>query len=78
MTVKSKDVSNYHVYFDNYFTSPDLLVFLKKQDLQATGTVRDNRVFTEDMFPNKNSETRKKSKKPAVIQNDGSLLKNIN
>lgn len=32
------------MYFDNYFTSPDLLVHLKKIGLKATGVVRKDRV----------------------------------
>ncbi|XP_051169421.1 piggyBac transposable element-derived protein 3-like [Leptopilina boulardi] len=34
----------YHVYFDNLFCCPDLLVHLKKIGLRATGTVRSNRI----------------------------------
>lgn len=30
----------YHLYFDNYFCSPDLLVHLNNIDIRATGTVR--------------------------------------
>jgi len=44
------EISKYHVTFDNYFCSPDLLVRLKKLGLRATGTVRDERVFTKEMF----------------------------
>lgn len=34
----------YHLWFDNYFTNPDLLVYLRNLGLRATGTVRTNRV----------------------------------
>lgn len=43
-TPKDK-LQDYHVAFDNFFTSPDLLVHLKKLGLKATGTVRQNRVY---------------------------------
>ena len=32
------------VFFDNFFTSYDLLVFLREQQIKATGTVRENRL----------------------------------
>ena len=63
--VKGDGISNYNVCFDNYFSSPDLLVHLLKKGLKCTGTVRENRVLTKDMFPevdNANSKM-KKSKK---------------
>lgn len=34
----------HHVYFDNFFTSVDLMTSLKKDDILACGTVRRNRV----------------------------------
>ena len=34
----------YHIYFDNLFTSPDLLVHLKNQGVRATGTIRKDRI----------------------------------
>lgn len=37
-------LSQYHLYIDNYFCSPDLLVHLKKAGLRVTGTVRENRI----------------------------------
>jgi len=33
----------YHIYFDNFFTSVDLLVTLKLHNILACGTVRKNR-----------------------------------
>lgn len=33
----------YHLYFDNYFTTIPLLIELKKRNINATGTVRENR-----------------------------------
>lgn len=35
---------NHKVYFDNYFTSPDLQIFLAKKGIWSVGTVRQNRV----------------------------------
>ncbi|XP_033225641.1 piggyBac transposable element-derived protein 3-like [Belonocnema kinseyi] len=34
----------YHIYFDNLFSSPDLLVHLKNKNLRATSTVRKDRI----------------------------------
>lgn len=34
---------NHHVYFDNFFTSVDLLIYLKENQIFACGTVRKNR-----------------------------------
>ena len=48
-------ISNYYVCFDNYFSSPDLLVHLLKKGLKCTETVRENRVLTKDMFPEVNN-----------------------
>lgn len=42
-TVKRK-LADYHVYFDNFFTSFDLVLHLKKLGLRCTGTIRENRV----------------------------------
>lgn len=47
--VEEDRVKQYHIYFDNLFTSPDLLVHLLQKGLVSTGTVRDNRVFTKDI-----------------------------
>jgi len=40
----TKKIVNYHIYFNNFFANPDLLVYLKNIDVRATGTVRANRV----------------------------------
>lgn len=34
---------NYHLYFDNYFTSVGLIISLKNDGIQACRTVRSNR-----------------------------------
>lgn len=39
-----RKLQNYHIYFDNLFSSPDLLIHLKKIGLRATGVVRSDRV----------------------------------
>ncbi|XP_043469690.1 piggyBac transposable element-derived protein 3-like [Leptopilina heterotoma] len=44
MTTSRKKIEAYHLYFDNYFSSPDLLIHLKKVGLNATGVVQKNRV----------------------------------
>ena len=38
-----EDPKSYRVFFDNYFTSHDLLVLLKEQGYRASGTIRENR-----------------------------------
>ena len=43
-SVVPRKLIQYHLYFDNYFTNPDLFVHLTKMGLKATGTVRVNRV----------------------------------
>lgn len=47
-TVIPRNLSRYHIYFDNYFTSLDLLIHLKKIELCATGTVRENRIAVKN------------------------------
>jgi len=44
-SVASVKLSQYHIYCDNFFTSFDLIVHLKKLvGLRYTGTIRENRV----------------------------------
>lgn len=51
--VSIRNLHKYHVYFDNLFTSPDLLVHLQRLGLRATGTVRENRVSIKHSIPKK-------------------------
>lgn len=53
LTVPKQDLEKYHVCFDNFFTSPDVLLHLKNLGLKATGTVRQNRVYEKKMEQNK-------------------------
>lgn len=41
----SDKLKDYHVAFDNFFTSPDLMIHLNELGLKATGTVRRDRVY---------------------------------
>lgn len=43
-SVVPRKIPQYHLYFDNFFSNPDLLVHLRKVGLRATGTVRENRI----------------------------------
>ncbi|XP_043470937.1 piggyBac transposable element-derived protein 3-like [Leptopilina heterotoma] len=43
-----RNISLYHLYFDNFFTSFDLVLHLKKRGLQSTGTIRENRIKKDD------------------------------
>lgn len=52
-TVPRDRLTDYHVTFDNFFTSPDLLVHLNKLGLKATGTVRKDRVYEMDSIKDK-------------------------
>lgn len=52
MTAAGK-VSQYHLYFDNFFTNLDLVVHLKKLNLKCTGTVRENRVREKNVINKK-------------------------
>ncbi|XP_058807569.1 piggyBac transposable element-derived protein 3-like [Phymastichus coffea] len=48
-----RKLSDYHIYFDNFFTSPDLLIHLNKYGLRSTGTVRKDRVKEKHEFEKK-------------------------
>lgn len=50
-SVPTEHLKTYEIIFDNYFTSPDLMIHLKKVGLLATGTVRQNRVKTKTELP---------------------------
>ncbi|XP_058809937.1 piggyBac transposable element-derived protein 3-like [Phymastichus coffea] len=52
-SVVPRKIMQYHVWFDNYFTSPDLLVHLHNLGLKATGTVRVNRVKVKNNLDKK-------------------------
>ena len=43
-------ISQFHLYFDNYFTNLDLIVPLKKLGLKCTGTIRDNTVKEKNVI----------------------------
>ena len=43
---------NYHLFFDNYFTSPSLVQELHTKGIYCTGTVRANRVGSLSIKPN--------------------------
>lgn len=50
-SVSVENLRAYEVYFDNFFTSPDLMVHLKRVGLSSTGTKRQNRVKTKTDLP---------------------------
>ncbi|KAL7290369.1 hypothetical protein TKK_0016062 [Trichogramma kaykai] len=54
--VVPKKIINYHLYFDNYFSSPDLSVHLLRLGIRATATVRANRVRDVSNDVDKNSQ----------------------
>ncbi|XP_058793768.1 piggyBac transposable element-derived protein 2-like [Phymastichus coffea] len=51
--ISKRKLLDYHLYFDNYFTSPDLIVHLGKYGLRSTGTVRKDRVKVKHTFEKK-------------------------
>jgi len=53
MTVPNEKLKDCHICFDNYFSSPDLIVHLKNIGLKATGTVRQDRVYQLTTLGNK-------------------------
>ena len=44
LSTPARKLDRFYIYFDNLFTSPDLLVHLKKIGIRATDTVRADRV----------------------------------
>ena len=51
--LSKRKLFNYHLYFDNYFTSPDLVIHLNKCGSRSTGTVRKDRVKEKHIFEKK-------------------------
>lgn len=60
-----EQLEKYHITFDNFFTSPDLLLHLAKLGLKATGTVRQNRVYNVNIEQGK--KTGKKQQKKVTV-----------
>jgi len=51
--VVPRKITQYHLYFDNFFCNPDLLIHLRTVGLRATGTVRRNRVNIDNELDKK-------------------------
>lgn len=49
-----KNKSHHKVYFDNFFTSYNLMIHLKGLGFHATGTIRENRLMSCPLEPAKN------------------------
>lgn len=56
-----------HVYFDNYYTSPELLLKLKKKKILACGTVRSNRKGLPAEYMKKTAPAVKKLKRGEAL-----------
>ena len=56
--LSKRKLSDYHLYFDNYFTSPDLVFHLNKCGLRSMGTARKDRVKEKHIFEKKLREDR--------------------
>jgi hypothetical protein len=52
------------IFFDNLFTSRDLLIYLQTKQMFATGTIRENRLSN---FPLQSSKDMKKQKEALMI-----------
>jgi len=52
-TIPVGKISQFHLYFDNFFTNLDLVVHLKKLGLKCTGTIRENRVKDKNVLKKK-------------------------
>lgn len=63
-TATPRQLGKYHVYFDNLFCSPDLLVHLKRLNIRATGVVRADRI------KEKNEIAKKATKGTYIAKND--------
>ena len=63
-SVPKNKLAEYHVCFDNFFSSPDLLVHLQNLGLKATATVRQNRVYEMK----EEEEKGKKGKKTKLVR----------
>ena len=61
--------ANYHIYMDNFYTSPDLFVALAAMDTYACGTIRKNR----GQFPTNFKEGKLKRGESSYIQTDDLL-----
>ena len=60
--VSDLEFSYRKVYFDNYFTTPDLLEYLHKKGIYAAGTIRTNR----KAIPKEFCESTKKMRWPFI------------
>ena len=67
-----KDVSNHVVFFDNFFTSHQLISDLKGKGIRACGTVRDNRTGKCPLLSKK--EIQKKARGTYDFRSDGEVL----
>ena len=52
-SVGLKKITQYHLYFDNYFCNADLLIHLKKLGIMATGTMRADRLKEKNVLEKK-------------------------
>ena len=62
--------SNYHIITDNFFTSPQLLHFLREKEIAATGTVRLNRVENAPLKPVKEMKKLERGSADFVIDDN--------
>ena len=54
-TLTFRKVGLYHLYMDNYFTSLDLFVHLRKMGLHSIGTIRENRIKEKNYIDKKST-----------------------
>lgn len=62
---------NHHYYFDNFFTSYDIILNLKKKGIRATGTIRQNRMKNCPILSQ--NEMKKKARGYYDFRSDGDV-----
>lgn len=60
---------NFSVYFDNLFTSIDLLTFLQTKGIRATGTIRDNQIPRNSGLPSKKKQEKEQRGSSSIASN---------
>jgi len=55
LNTTKKKLGMYHLYCDNFFTSPDLFIHLQQIGLKATGVVRKDRIKEENSIDKKST-----------------------
>ena len=71
MTLNLKRNVNHKVYFDNYFTSVNLMTYLSHQGIQALGTIHKNCIPSNEIMDNDVKIMPRESSKEFVASVEG-------